>query len=147
MNENELSEQEIIQNLADNTASYKEQLINDGLIQDAQAADEKVQHAVEASNGSIDALNELNNAVITLHDNFANAFVKEAQMQSISNRASKTVSIGAGTVTEHTNSKLDDSFKAELEAQLSQAKSRSSEIEQEIASYYGLRAEILSKVS
>lgn len=148
--DNTEAEAKATSDIAQAAQNYKNTLRENDLIDNSNAIDQAITNAETGANGMIESLNAVNEAIKIIHANYANALVKDADMQDI------TTSAGGATRTSNTfsstsneNYEGDDAIKkAAIEAAKAardEAEARISEIDKEIASYEGFRSDVLSR--
>ena len=145
-----LEESEAERQLGKATSDYKSQLVDLELVEDSEAVNQMIDNGIIGAKGIIESLDKVNEALGILHENYANVALKDEEIlplpggvdsSQIKKSEAKSVSKDKG------KPELDEETKAYVQSQLDQAKARASEIDKQIASYYGLRSEVLAKDS
>ena len=143
----ETTEQEAVQKLNKATQDYKTELEKAGLINNAAAAEEMINHGVQCANGIIDAFQGINNALIVMHENYANLFTDGAMQTFDGGVVASTHVTSSGLLPQEQidTPTLGDEARAAAERELEAAKARETEIDKEIASYWAAKSQIQSR--
>ena len=133
--------------LRDAVSNYEQQLLDNGLIAQADALNKAQIAEQEGVNGMIDILGGVNDAINIIHNNFAN-MLTTGPLEAYTAAAGAMQSVSAGSID---RSQIDASFDtSDIDAMIARVGELDQEISQtktQIASYEGFVSEMMNSVA
>jgi TP901 family phage tail tape measure protein len=136
--------------LAEALETYKEDLLDAGLISETDAINQAVDIEAQGVNNMIDVLGALNDAINTIHNNFANMLNVDAEIEDLKTGAAKASQVAQSAGVDRSKLYQNDFDDSSIDAMIEARQKLSGEISNiktDIASYEGFVSEMANSVS